>query len=214
MSATPLETASNTSKALTSCPAPKTWTLRRPPVIAVIALPSLSALLPRPGKPFGQLVTILSSRAPCAMAGAGNVADTPATAPARVKKLRLSMARFLWFALRRLVWGLPPLSGGVGRYRPLLCCHPNDSTPTALHCGISDPSMSALGHKQTRRSHLDVRFTPVGSIGRCNTSIKSFGSGFEAQSLARSFVELPSHSVELRMRAASSSTTPPPWPPR
>ena len=55
---------------------------------------------------------------------------------------------------------------------------------------------------------------PVGSIGRCNTSIKSFGSGFEAQSLARPFVELPSHSVELRMRAASGSTTHPPWPPR
>src|SRR5262249_19482394 len=97
MSATPLETASNTSKALTSCPAPKTWTLTRPPVIAVIARPSLSALLPRPGRPFGQLVTILSSRAPCAMAGAGNVAATPATAPAWVKKLRRSMARFLGF---------------------------------------------------------------------------------------------------------------------
>ena len=49
----------------------------------------------------------------------------------------------------------------------------------------------------------NVRFWAVGSIGRCNTSIKSFGSGFEAQSLARPFVELPSHSVELRMRAAS-----------
>src|SRR5262249_27331588 len=97
MSATPLETASNTSKALTSCPAPKTWTLTRPPVIAVIARPSLSALLPRPGRPFGQLVTILSSRAPCAMAGAGNVAATPATVPAWVKKLRRSMARFLGF---------------------------------------------------------------------------------------------------------------------
>src|SRR5262249_45849811 len=66
-------------------------------VIAVIARPSLSALLPRPGRPFGQLVTILSSWAPCAMAGAGNVAAAPATAPARIKKLRRSMARFLRF---------------------------------------------------------------------------------------------------------------------
>jgi hypothetical protein len=31
------------------------------------------------------------------MAGAGNVAAAPATAPARVKKLRRSMAHFLWF---------------------------------------------------------------------------------------------------------------------
>ena len=51
--------------------------------------PSLSALVPRPGSPFGQLVTILSSRAPCAMAGAGNVAATPA--PALTRKLRRSM---------------------------------------------------------------------------------------------------------------------------
>jgi|SRR6516165_375090 len=36
--------------------------------------------------------------------------------------------------------------------------------------------------------------------------------GFEAQSLAGPFIELPSHSVELRMRTASGSTTPP-WPP-
>src|SRR5260370_34341004 len=67
------------------------------PVIAVIALPSLSALLPRPGRTFGQLVTIFNSRTPCAIAGAGNVAATPATAPARVKKLRRSMGRFLVF---------------------------------------------------------------------------------------------------------------------
>ena len=37
--------------------------------------------------------------------------------------------------------------------------------------------------------------------------------GFEAQSLARPFIALPSYSVELRMRTASGSTTPP-WPPR
>src|SRR6516165_1777637 len=37
----------------------------------------------------------------------------------------------------------------------------------------------------------------------------SFGSGFEAQGLARPFIELPSHSVELRMRTASGSSTPP-----
>ena len=74
---------------------------------------------------------------------------------------------------------------------------------------------SALPPKADKqRAPPNVRFVAVGSIGRCNTSIKSFSSGFGAQSLARPFVELPSHSVELRMRAASGSTTPPPWPPR
>jgi hypothetical protein len=42
----------------------------------------------------------------------------------------------------------------------------------------------------------NVRFVAVGSIGRCNTSIKSRSAlGFEAQSLAQLFIELPSHSV-------------------
>jgi len=43
-------------------------------------------------------------------------------------------------------------------------------------------------------------------------ALNSFGSGFEALSLGRPFIELLSHSVELRMRTASGSTTPP-WPP-
>ena len=40
----------------------------------------------------------------------------------------------------------------------------------------------------------------AGSSGRCNTSIKSFGWGCKSQSLAWSFVELPSHFVELGLR--------------
>src|SRR5215475_2308870 len=40
----------------------------------------------------------------------------------------------------------------------------------------------------------------AGSSGRCNTGTKSFGRGLEAQSLAGPFIELPSHSVELRLR--------------
>src|SRR6266581_3490912 len=47
---------------------------------------------------------------------------------------------------------------------------------------------------------VNVRFAPAGSSDRCNTSIKSFGWGFEAQSLTRPFIELPSHAVELRLR--------------
>jgi hypothetical protein len=45
-----------------------------------------------------------------------------------------------------------------------------------------------------------VSFGPAGSSGRCNTSIKSFGWGCKSQSLAWSFVELPSHFVELGLR--------------
>src|SRR5262245_63311192 len=40
----------------------------------------------------------------------------------------------------------------------------------------------------------------AGSSGRCNTSIKSFGWSCKSQSLAWSFVELPSHFVELGLR--------------
>src|SRR6476619_2906062 len=40
----------------------------------------------------------------------------------------------------------------------------------------------------------------AGASGRCNTSIKSFGWGCKSQSLAWSFVELPSHFVELGLR--------------
>src|SRR5262249_22000430 len=40
-----------------------------------------------------------------------------------------------------LTWGLPPLSGGVGCYRPLLCCHPNDST----HDGAALRDFSPVG---------------------------------------------------------------------
>ena len=45
-----------------------------------------------------------------------------------------------------------------------------------------------------------VRYASAGSSGLCNKSIKSFGWGFESQSLAWSFVELPSHFVELGLR--------------
>ena len=46
--------------------------------------------------------------------------------------------------------------------------------------------------------------TPAGTVLTPQES-----AGFEAQSLAGPFIELPSHSVELRMRTASGSTTPP-----
>src|SRR5262245_52885483 len=107
------------------------------------------------------------------MAGAGNVAATPATTPALVRKPRRSMARFLVVSR---------VSGG------LLCCDPNDSTHTRpLHCGISGPSMSASGHKQTKRHHgamsalppkadkeqtcRDVRFVPKADICSAAKSI-------------------------------------------
>ena len=51
---------------------------------------------------------------------------------------------------------------------------------------------------QARPAHF--RLSPAGSSGRCNTSIKSFGWGCKSQSLAWSFVELPSHFVELGLR--------------
>src|SRR6516164_8541647 len=58
-----------------------------------------------------------------------------------------------------------------------------------------DESKSVL-----QRFRLNVGFTVAGSNGRCNTGTKSFGWGLEAQSLTWPFIELPSYSVELRLR--------------
>src|SRR6478735_5178464 len=61
--------------------------------------------------------------------------------------------------------------------------------------------MSLVGH-QRRFEHApgSSALPGAGSSGRCNTSIKSFGWGCKSQSLAWSFVELPSHFVELGLR--------------
>jgi tRNA synthetases class II (D, K and N) len=48
-------------------------------------------------------------------------------------------------------------------------------------------------------------WSPRGRAGHFSLAKYSFGAGFEAQSLARAFIELPSHSVELRMRTAGGS---------
>src|SRR5262249_28174864 len=82
ISITPLETASKTSKGLTSSPAANTVTRMRFPVATVIARPMRSALVCSPGKSFGQLVASLNSRMPCEIAGAGNAAAAAAAAPA------------------------------------------------------------------------------------------------------------------------------------
>src|SRR5262245_45000348 len=92
MLARPDETASKDSNAPTSWPAAYTLTLSRPPESVVIASATRSAPDCRPGKLFGQVVTILSSRAPCETAGMGNedaAAATPIPAPAT--NLRRSM---------------------------------------------------------------------------------------------------------------------------
>ena len=45
-----------------------------------------------------------------------------------------------------------------------------------------------------------VRFTPATSTDRCNTSIKSFCRRFKPQRLARPFVELAGHLVQMSLR--------------
>src|SRR5262249_39619162 len=85
ISARPDETASNDSNAPTSCPAANTLTFNLPPESDVIASATRSAPDWRPGKVLGQVVPILSSRTPCAIAGVGKAdaaAATPTLAPA------------------------------------------------------------------------------------------------------------------------------------
>ena len=72
---------------------------------------------------------------------------------------------------------------------------------------LRDAGVSAFLHMfafwhfpDLERSPTCVRKGRAGSSGRCNTSIKSFGWGCKSQSLAWSFVELPSHFVELGLR--------------
>src|SRR6516162_3768563 len=76
----------------TSWPAGKTLTASRPPDSAVIDCATRSAPDWRPGKPFGQMVTILSSRTPWATAGIGKPeAEATTPAPALVTNWRRSM---------------------------------------------------------------------------------------------------------------------------
>src|SRR5262245_6970208 len=104
MSATPLDTASKTSNGLTISPAANTFTCRRLPVTVVIAPAIRSALACKPGRPFGQLVTILNSRMPCESAGVGNVADAAPTDAA-------------YRNFRRFITLLPGLQWPGGRQR-------------------------------------------------------------------------------------------------
>jgi hypothetical protein len=88
--------------------------------------------------------------------------------------------------------------------------------------------MSALGQKQTlKRLRTMSALPPKADIAELEEHVRFVLSAqpvdatqasnlvrleFRAQSLAQPFIELPSHSVEPRMRIASGSTTLP-WPP-
>src|SRR5690606_40746540 len=91
-------TASRACRAGTSSPAAKTLTVRRPPDMSLMRLARRSAPTPRPGKFFGQAVTMRHSILPCERAGAGNavlVATAPAPARAApLRNLRRSILRF------------------------------------------------------------------------------------------------------------------------
>ena len=93
MSAVPEETASKLSNAGTISPAAATLTSIRPPEALVIRSATRCAPVPRPGKFFGQVVTICSVRLSCAIAGALNAAAPAATEPAAV--VRIKSRRFI-----------------------------------------------------------------------------------------------------------------------
>src|SRR5215831_19435695 len=151
MSATPAETASNTSNGFTSSPAAKTCTLRRPPVSAVIERPNLSALVPTPGKPFGQLVTIFNSRTPCAIAGVATVAAAATTVPLRVKNLRRSIALFP--SRRRS----PPTPRGLQHIEP--------AAMSQLPCAVAHrPAAVSFGSFTSFPLSRRVRFAPRADI--------------------------------------------------
>src|SRR5262245_25996714 len=88
MSASPDDTALKDSNGATSSPALNTFTCSLPPDSAPIDLATRSALDCSPGNVFGQVVTILSSRTPCAMAGDGNAGDAATTLAPAMKRRR------------------------------------------------------------------------------------------------------------------------------
>ena len=105
MSAVPWDTASKDSKGGTSSPAAKSLTSMRPSVPLVMRSASRCAPVPRPGKFFGQVVTILSCLLPCAMAGAGKFEAAAAATAAPAMAVPLRRLRRPIFVLMSL--GLP-----------------------------------------------------------------------------------------------------------
>src|SRR6478672_9352871 len=61
-------------------------------------------------------------------------------------------------------------------------------------------SVSMPKENHSRGSLIRCPVNAASSTGRCNTSVKSLSGGFECQSLARSFVELTRHFVQVSLR--------------
>src|SRR5882724_11137698 len=100
-------------------------TLRRPSDMAVIDCASRSALVPGPAISLGQLVTILSSLMPCAIAGAGKLpaAATAAVAPSSTSRRRV----VIWVSLFARPKMAPVLTMGPRR--------PRESARACTHFG-------------------------------------------------------------------------------
>src|SRR5215217_2549488 len=71
----------------------------------------------------------------------------------------------------------------------------------AVFFGAASSAMSEFGNKaDIAFAAGDVRSSPAGSTGRCNTGVKSLCWGFKLQGLTWSFVELTSHFVQIGLR--------------
>src|SRR5258708_3859848 len=135
-------------------PAGETLTCSRPPDSAVIDCATPSAPDCRPGKPFGPMVTILSSPPPWAMAGMGKAgtAATPTVAPATnwrrsmVSPPVLAAGRSLFVCQKAArIETLPLLAGSLIANSKALIAHPAPLVCNLLHTGRRRRLLRGLG---------------------------------------------------------------------
>src|SRR5690606_28798165 len=120
ISADPSITASSACRPGTISPAAKTCTVRRPPEAWVILSARFCAPTPRPGKFFGQVVTMRQVILPCAIAGVASAPAAAAPIVATVADLKNSRLFIDFFSLMALgAASVAPLSQGSAHQSPL-----------------------------------------------------------------------------------------------
>src|SRR5690349_1380806 len=156
-----------------------------------------SAPVPRPGKPFGQDVTIFHCSRSCAMAGRDKVdasAVAPAASPAPVRKLR----RFM----------LEDLTPNRAHARHRRCGRLPDSTtanyrergePSRAYAVAKDLSLAGLAHSHQATPALrtiSFQWTETGLVGHLPAILDPIAKIDEGQLATPGLFDEPQHHVD------------------